>query len=208
VNEDREIYQAVNTLFRKTKPSCISTVITLHSITSLPSRKSSMSHHHIATVKLEPILFSIFFALVLGALFLDLCLFFLAERQLTAFTLAVFSFFLFPFPTTTRLVLLCATICLQSFIFFSTPYIPLAYLLPSIMVTRYASSRLYQNPLLPAGIFISSLAAQTWLLQPHLLDSTGNLACTFLANFATIIGAWMISLTLRKQGGRGSRPRA
>ena len=151
--------------------------------------------------------FFFFFILTLGTLLCDLCLFFIAEKQISAFTLALFIFQLFPFPSGTRIMCAGSAVCLQSLILFSTPYTPLIYLLPSITAARYANDRLYQNPLLPVGMLTCCLTAQIWLLQPHLLNSTGNTTCTFLANFATIISAVMISLTLRKQGGRGSRPR-
>ena len=140
-------------------------------------------------------------------LLLDLCCFFLAEYQVTALSLALFASQLFPFAATTRIAVVSASVCLQAFILFSSPYTPLLYLLPSILLARLLDGRLYKNPLLPIGTFAICLGAHFWLFQPYLLDSARSLLCTFSANFASIGGAWMISLTLRKQGGRGSRPR-
>ena len=138
---------------------------------------------------------------------LDAGLFFFAERQIITATLALFCLQLFPLASPARIGALSALLSLQAFLFFSDPLSPLIYLLPSILVARLTHGKLYENLLPAAGTFAACLGTHIWLFQPYMLDSARHMTCTLAGIFGIIGGAWIVSLTLRKQGGRGNRPR-
>jgi len=146
-----------------------------------------------------------FFLLLAAAVMVDASVFFFAEHQATFFLLTLFSLQLFPLASWQRLLSLCSAVCLQNLLCFSALFAPLAYVLPSIATAHLLDGRLYHTPLLPIATLALGVATQTWLLEPYKLAFTPFLACTTSTIFGIIVGALVVSLTLRKQGGQGSR---
>jgi len=152
--------------------------------------------------------FSLFlYPLVLLAVLADVACFFLANGQITFFALSLFCLHLLTPISVGRLGVLMAAVCLETFIFYTALFWPLAYLLPSALLTHKVHGHLYPKSWLPLVLLSACLAAHYGVFSGQIGHFLARPGCCLGWLCAILGSAWMISLTLRDTGGRGNRSR-
>lgn len=139
------------------------------------------------------------------AFIFDCGIFFCYHNQFLYLVLCVYIFELLTAPHKRTLVFLGALMCLESFVFHSTVWAPLIYLLPLTALEQKVRHNFYQSGGYTLGVGAAFILAQILVIEPFFIGLPCGFTCTFLKICANILIVGILSLKSIYQDKRDNR---